>query len=105
VTDEVVEFRQSETDELVADLPIEGDRESHVIFIIQFMRDPDSGSLILNAQGVWLAGTVAAAYYLNSEVLPDLAAQDKAWYAYEWTDRNGDKAPDADEIELLTSGG
>jgi len=104
VTDEVVEFRRSETDELVADLAIEGDHESHDIFIIQFMRDPDSGSLILNAQGFWLAGTVAAAYHLNSELLPDLGAQDKAWYAYEWTDRDGDKAPDADEIELLTSG-
>jgi hypothetical protein len=104
VRDEVVEFRRSKTDELVADLAIEGDHESHDIFIIQFMRDPDSGSLILNAQGFWLAGTVAAAHHLNSELLPDLSAQDKAWYAYEWTDRDGDKQPDADEIELLSSG-
>ena len=68
------------------------------------MRDPDSGSLILNAQGFFLSGTVAAAYHLNNALLPELAAQDQAWYAFDWTDRNGDKAPNTDEIALLSSG-
>jgi hypothetical protein len=104
VRDDVAEFRSNKTGELVADLAIEGDHESHDIFIIQFMRDPDSGSLILNAQGLWLSGTVAAAYHLNNSLLPELTKQDQAWYAYEWTDKDGDKAPDSDEIELLTSG-
>jgi stigma-specific protein Stig1 len=104
VRDDVAEFRTTKGDELVADLAIAGDHESHDIFIIQFMRDPDSGSLVLNAQGFWLSGTVAAAYQLNNTLLPELTAQDKAWYAYDWTDKDGDKAPDADEIELLTSG-
>jgi len=98
------EYRSNKTDDVVVSLPIVGDHDSHDIFIIQFMRDPDSGSLILNAQGFWLSGTVAAAYHLNNALLTDLKAQDKAWYAYEWTDKDGDKAPDADEIELLESG-
>jgi hypothetical protein len=104
VRGDVAEYRSSKTDEVVVDMPIAGDHDSQDRFIIQFMRDPDSGSLALNAQGFWLSGTVAAAYYLNNALLPELAAQDKAWYAYEWIDLDGDKAPDTDEIELLSSG-
>lgn len=98
------EFRLSKGDRLIASLPIAGDHDSHDIFIIQFMRDAESGSLALNAQGFWLSGTVAAAYHLNQNLLPQLEKQDQAWYAFEWTDANGDKKPDSDEIQLLDSG-
>ncbi|HKO48056.1 MAG TPA: hypothetical protein VJV79_10050 [Polyangiaceae bacterium] len=103
-TSEVTEFRKTATKEIVASLPTAGDHDSHDIFIIQFMRDPASGSLILNEQGFWLSGTVAGAYQLTHGLLPDLERQDKAWYAYEWTDLDGDKGPDLNEIELLDSG-
>jgi hypothetical protein len=101
---DVAEFRLSETDALVASMPIAGDHDSRDIFIIQFMRDPDSGSLILNAQGFWLSGTVAAAYYLTNGLLPQLDQQDQAWYAYEWADQDGDRAPDLNEFVRLDSG-
>jgi len=68
------------------------------------MRDAKSGSLILNAQGLWLSGTIAAAHQLEHAILPNLAAADKAWYAYEWTDQDGDQAPDSNEIQLVDSG-
>jgi hypothetical protein len=100
----VTEFRLRASDESVVSMPVEGDHESRDAFIIQFMRDPDSGSLILNAQGLWLSGTVAAAYELTTELLPNLSEQNQAWYAYTWKDRDGDQAPDADEIELVASG-
>jgi hypothetical protein len=103
-TNEVTEFRRTATREVVASLPIAGDHDSHDIFIIQFMRDPASGSLILNEQGFWLSGTVAGAYQLSHGLLPELDRQTKAWYAYEWTDLDGDRAPDLDEIQLLKSG-
>ncbi|HET7539298.1 MAG TPA: hypothetical protein VFK05_05480 [Polyangiaceae bacterium] len=103
-TSKATEFRKADTNEVVVSLPIDGDHDSHDIFIIQFARDPASGSLILNEQGFWLSGTVAGAYQLIHGLLPDLKNQDKAWYAYEWTDRNGDKAPSLEEIELLDSG-
>jgi hypothetical protein len=76
------------------------DNLSHDFFIIQFMRDASSGSLVLNAQGFWESGTVAATYQLVNVVLPALSTFDKSWYAYEWSDMNGDMAPDADEITL-----
>lgn len=98
------EFRKTSNDEPVVALPIAGDHDSHDFFIVQFMRDAKSGSLVLNAQGMWLSGTVAAAYQLQNGILPDLASADRAWYAYEWTDADGDKAPDLNEIELVDSG-
>jgi len=104
VNGDVLEFRLSATKKVVASLPIEGDHDSHDIFIVQFMRDPTSGSLALNEQGFWLSGTVAGAYQVTHGLLPALEQQDKAWYAYEWTDLDGDKAPDLNEIQLLDSG-
>lgn len=97
-------YRVSKTDRVVVSMPIDADHESRDAFIIQFMRDPDSGSLVLNAQGLWLSGTIAAGYQVTNGLLPNLAQQDQAWYAYEWTDQDGDKAPDADEIVLVDSG-
>ncbi len=98
------QYAKSANDQVVLSLPIAGDHDSHDLFIIQFMHDPASGSLVLNAQGMWLSGTVAGAYLVTSVVLPDLASFNKAWYAYDWTDADGDKAPDANEITLVDSG-
>ncbi len=98
------EYRKSSDDSVVVTVPIAGDHDSHDFFIIQFMRDATSGSLVLNAQGFWLSGTVAAAFQVTNGMLPALSAFDKAWYAYEWTDKNGDKAPDQGEISLKDSG-
>lgn len=100
----VTEYRKTSNDEVVVSLPIAGDHDSHDLFVIQFMRDAASGSLVLNAQGFWLSGTVAAAYQLTHGILPNLASAGEAWYAYDWTDKDGDKAPDDNEITLLASG-
>jgi hypothetical protein len=97
-------YQKTADDQPVVSLPLASDHESHDFFIIQFMRDPTSGSLVLNAQGLWLSGTVAAAFQMENAVLPNLASYDQAWYAYEWTDADGDRAPDTDEIDLVDSG-
>jgi hypothetical protein len=88
----------------VLSLKLAGDHESHDLFIIQFTRDPASGSLVLNVQGFWLSGTVAGAYQLLHGILPELKQQDQAWYAYDWTDLDGDKEPDLNEIHQVASG-
>jgi len=98
------EYRKRSNDEAVVSLPKTSDHDSHDFFIIQFMRDPTSGSLVLNIQGLWLSGTTASAYHLVNTVFPALADYDKAWYAYEWTDMDDDKQPDEDEISLVDSG-
>jgi hypothetical protein len=94
------QFTDRATGAAVVSRSASADNLSHDFFIIQFMRDTSSGSLTLNAQGFWESGTVAATYQLVNVVLPALSTFDKAWYAYEWTDMNGDMAPDADEITL-----
>ncbi|RYZ10334.1 MAG: hypothetical protein EOO73_01815 [Myxococcales bacterium] len=104
VLPDATEYRKTSNDETVLSLPIEGDHDSRDLFIIQFMRDPNSGSLILNAQGLWLSGTKAAAFQVENAILPNLAAADKAWYAYEWQDADGDQAPDLGEITEISSG-
>jgi hypothetical protein len=100
---DAAEYRRSADDSLVVSLPIADDHESHDFFIVQFMRDSASGSLVLNAQGFWQSGTVAAAFQITEGMLPALSSFDKAWYAYEWTDMNGDKAPDLNEFSQIDS--
>jgi hypothetical protein len=104
VTDTDTQFLKSSNNQEVVSLPIAGPHDTSDYFLIQFMRDPASGSLALNAQGFWLSGTNAAAYQLIEAILPNLASFDKAWYAYEWTDADGDKAPDLNEMVLKASG-
>jgi hypothetical protein len=104
VLSDSTEYRKTSNDETVVSQPIAGDHDSRDQFIIQFMRDPKSGSLILNAQGFWLSGTIAAAYHLEHAILPNLAAATQAWYAYEWQDQDGDLTPDPGEIEEVASG-
>jgi hypothetical protein len=97
-------FRKTSDDSVVVQRDIAGGHDSEDDFIIQFSRDPASGSLVLNFQGFWLSGTIAAAYQVTNGFLPQLGTADKAWYAYTWKDKNGDLAPDADEMTLVDSG-
>jgi hypothetical protein len=80
------------------------DSDSHDFFAVQFMRDPVSGSLVLNLQGFWLSGTEAAAFFIVNGMLPALSEFDQAWYVYEWADANDDKLPDLSEIQRRASG-
>jgi hypothetical protein len=88
----------------VVSAPYSADHDSHDFFVIQFIREPSSGSLILNAQGFWQTGTTAAAFYFKQAMLPALSTFNNAWYVYEWTDADADQAPDLNEITLVDSG-
>jgi hypothetical protein len=99
-----LEFRLRATNALIVSNPAGGSHDATDAFVIQFMRDPSSGSLILNAQGFWQSGTSAAAYYFANAMLPTLSTRTEAWYAYQWTDANGDLAPELDEITLIAAG-
>jgi hypothetical protein len=98
------EFIDRSTGEAVVSRPGDTDNISHDFFVIQFMRDTSSGSLVLNEQGFWESGTVAAAFEFANVIAPAFSTFDKAWYAYEWTDMNGDQLPDLNEITLKASG-
>jgi hypothetical protein len=99
------EFINRATGAVVVSRSMSADNLSHDFFIIQFMRDASSGSLVLNFQGFWESGTTAAAFELVNVILPALSTYDKSWYAYEWTDSvGGDMAPELNEITLKASG-
>jgi hypothetical protein len=98
-------FRKASNDQDVVTRETTESNDDHDFFVIQFLREPKSGSIILNAQGFWLSGTEAATYFFEKEVLPNLTEYDKAWYVYEWQDKNNDKKPDLDEISAVGSGG
>ncbi|MEP7049488.1 MAG: hypothetical protein ABJB12_04015 [Pseudomonadota bacterium] len=98
------EYRKRKNDDLVATELNDGSHDSEDYLLIQIMRDADSGSVILNAQGFWQSGTTAAAYYVANVMLPVLATETKSWYVYKWTDGNANQAPDLGEFMLVDSG-
>jgi hypothetical protein len=99
------DLRKNATGEVVAHTLYDAPHDSSDVFVIQFIREPSSGSLILNAQGLWQGGTTAAAYYFVNVMLPMLATETKSWYVVRWTDANANLTPDAgDTYELKASG-
>ena len=98
-----LEYRKRAGDTVVASAPFQQDL-SHDFFVIQFARDPVSGSSVLNAQGFWAAGTTAAAFYFAHALLPSLSSSTAAWYVGEWHDTDANLTPSLDEITLLDSG-
>jgi hypothetical protein len=98
-----IEFRNASNDETVVSRQNDETNDDHDFFVIQIARDATTGSLVLNAQGFWVSGTIAASYFFEHGMLPTLETFDKAWYVYEWKDKDGDKAPDLNEITQVAA--
>lgn len=104
-TFETYEIHDASSNALIASEQIADVSDSHDLFAVQFMREPSSGSLILNAYGFTVGGTAAATFYFTDVIAPNVASVDKAWFVGEWTDKDADKLPDADELTIIASGG
>lgn len=77
----------------------------HDFLVIQAVRDPSTGTLILVAYGLDAAGTTAAGWYFANVMLPSLTSYTNAWYVYEWMDTVDDNMPtNATEFQLIQSG-
>jgi hypothetical protein len=100
----MLEFRQSGSDNVVMSTPYASVTPSHDFFVIQMARDPKTGTTTVMAYGFFDAGTRAAAWYFENELMPSLPTFTAPWYVFEWTDANADKAPSASEITLAGSG-
>lgn len=97
------EIKNSSTGVVIAsELPSEAS-DSHDIFGIDFMREPASGSLVLNAYGFSSAGTAAATYYFEHSIA-GVTGSPNVWYVGEWADKDADLKPDADEFTIIASG-
>ncbi|HXX66392.1 MAG TPA: hypothetical protein VEK07_04370, partial [Polyangiaceae bacterium] len=73
----------------------------HDYFLLVLAVEPISGTLCFTAAGTGAPGTVAAAYYFSTEVMPNLPTYTGSWYAYEWTDTNDNSVPDPGDTFTL----
>jgi hypothetical protein len=74
-------------DTLVAEMAWTDSSTTHDLILIELVRDPASGTLVLIVFGQYAESTAAAASYVANQMLPvaNRATYDKAWYVYEWT--------------------
>ena len=81
--------------------------QSNDVFVVELAIDPASGTLALITYGLCSPGngTQAAAWFWANVMLPNRSAYPNGWYLYEWTDTNGNTAPDMmDTFTQLASG-
>jgi Stigma-specific protein, Stig1 len=70
---------------LIAEMPYAQGNSNHDIVLIETVRDPASGTLVLIAFGQQAESTGAAAWYVANEMLPNRTSYNKSWYVFEWT--------------------
>jgi hypothetical protein len=79
--------------------------DGHDLFVIETILEPTLGSRTLAIYGLFAPGTTAGAWFFAHQVLPALPTYTDDYYVYEWTDKDGDRAPGtADEFRLVGSG-
>jgi hypothetical protein len=77
----------------------------HDFFLLELSVEPASGTLCFFGYGMLSTGTIAAGYYFQNTVMPNLSTYTDVWYVYEWTDTNNDAVPNAgDTFALLGHG-
>jgi hypothetical protein len=77
----------------------------HDYFLVVFAVEPQSGTPCLFAEGIYGPGTVAAGYYVSTQMIPNRNSYGDSWYVYEWKDTNSNGSPDSgDAFNLAASG-
>jgi len=99
------QFRHSGSNALLASTPVDTESDINGNFLVEVVRDPKSGTLVLIGYGYWAGGSAAAGWFIGNRVLPALSTFTDSWYIYRWTSDNADPAPDAaDAFTLVASG-
>ncbi|HEX3770376.1 MAG TPA: hypothetical protein VHV30_05910 [Polyangiaceae bacterium] len=75
----------------------------HDYFYLELAVEPISGTLLFAGVGLLEYGTVAAGYYMTTEILPHRENYTKNWYLFEWNDTNNDSIPNAQDSFQLVS--
>lgn len=93
------------TNNVVISLPLATFTPTHDVGIMQIVQEPIGGTVSLNVYGHATQGTLAAAYYFTTAIVPNLKNDRRRYYVIEWTDQDGDAVPTAaDVFELRGSG-
>jgi hypothetical protein len=102
--DPFFEYRRSSNDQVLVHGLRSAETADHGHFLVQIVREPESGSLTVLAYGFWAEGTAAARWFLANQVLPALSTYTDTWYIYEWAN-NATPGPDAgDTFTRVDSG-
>jgi hypothetical protein len=89
----------------VAVEPFSAFTPTHDFFKIEMVVDPVSGTRIFQVYGIFAPGTVAATWFFQNRVLPNLSAYPLRYYVYEWTHGDAGANPGAsDTFTLIASG-
>ena len=97
------ELRRSADDSLVT--KVSGLSADHDFIVIQVVREPTNGSLLLVAYGYSGLGTTAGSWYFANVMMPAISNYTDLWYIYEWKDTINDNKPtNASEFALVQSG-
>ena len=78
---------------------------SHDYFVLELSVEPVSGSLCFFAFGFGAPGTLAAGFYFQNDVMPNLSTYSDVWYLYEWTDTDASGDPSAGDTFSLVAHG
>lgn len=93
------------TDPEIAVVPIPTLTTTHDFFKIEMVVDPVSGTRVLQIYGIFSPGTLAAEWFFENRMLPNLSAYPLRYYVYEWS--HGDAGPNpgaSDTFTLVASG-
>lgn len=97
-------FRRSDGG-VVVQAPMAAPTASHDWFILELVKEPLRGSPSLIGYGFSGAGTIAAHWFLEHQVVPTRSAWTKSWYVVEWTDTDASgEASAGDTFTQLASG-
>jgi len=97
------ELRRSADDSLVT--KVSGLSADHDFIVIQVVREPTNGSLLLVAYGYSGLGTTAGSWYFANVMMPAISNYTDLWYIYDWKDTINDNKPtNASEFTLVQSG-
>ena len=89
----------------VAVAPISSFTANNDYFKIEMVVDPVSGTRIFQVYGIYAPGTLAAAWFFENRVLPNLGAFPLRYYVYEWIHGDTGTNPGAsDTFTLIASG-
>jgi hypothetical protein len=89
---------------IVASIAYADQSSSHDLLLIELVRDPSSGTLILAVFGTKPESTRAAALFFANVILPNRSSYQQSWYIYDWTGTS-DAGPSSTDTFLLRASG
>jgi hypothetical protein len=107
-----VRFNSTATDNLfvrqngvvILQAPFAQSNATHDWFLLELVKQPSRGAPALVGYGFGGPGTIAAQYYLQTQVLPARSNFTKSWYVVEWRDDGDGGVGAGDTFTPVASG-